>query len=282
MKKQVLTSFLLLLFLAFGASNLNAQYCTSGATSAADDDISRVAITGAFSTGFNNISACYGTVPQYQDFTITVPAVSLLPGSTYTVTVELTQCSGFFYPNSCNIWIDYNRNQTFDAAELLGNIVGGPGFPSLHTLNFTVPAGTPLGLTRMRLVQVEGGNTASIMPCGTYTWGETEDYTVNIVSASGGGGPVLPPIANFFPSQPSTATAPTDTVWINSPYELVATSTNTSRNFWDIQGENPLLPGYVRNNVAWTAQQYIDTAKYDSRFRYTYNRRGFWPIRLLA
>jgi PKD repeat protein len=43
-----------------------------------------------------------------------------------------------------------------------------------------------------------------------------------------------------------------------------------------------LLPGYVRNNVAWTAQQYIDTAKYDSRFRYTYNRRGFWPIRLLA
>ena len=168
MKKQLLTSFLLLLFLSFGASNVNAQYCTSGAISAADDDISRVAINGAFSTGFNSLSTCYPATPQYQDFTVTVPAVSFLPGSTYTITVELTQCSGFFYNNSCNIWIDYNQNQTFDAAELLGNIVApGPAFPSLHTLNFTVPAGTPLGLTRMRLVQVEGVNAASILPCGT-------------------------------------------------------------------------------------------------------------------
>jgi PKD repeat protein len=97
-----------------------------------------------------------------------------------------------------------------------------------------------------------------------------------------GSGPILPPIANFFPGQATTTTTPVDTVWINSPYELVSTSTNTSRAFWDIPGENPLLPGYVRNNVAWTAQQYIDTAKYDGRFKYTYNRRGFWPIRLLA
>ncbi|MDP3928758.1 MAG: hypothetical protein Q8R57_07030, partial [Bacteroidota bacterium] len=97
-----------------------------------------------------------------------------------------------------------------------------------------------------------------------------------------GGGPVLPPIANFFPSQATTTSIPTDTVWINSPSDLVSTSTNTSRAFWDLPGENPLLPGYGRTGVANTSQQYIDTAKYDSRFKYTFNRRGFWPVRLLA
>jgi PKD repeat protein len=98
----------------------------------------------------------------------------------------------------------------------------------------------------------------------------------------GGGGPVLPPIANFFPSQATTSSTPTDTVWINSPYDLVSTSTNATRSFWDLPGENPLLPGYARGPVANTTQQYIDTAKYNTRFRYTYKRRGFWPVRLLA
>jgi PKD repeat protein len=100
--------------------------------------------------------------------------------------------------------------------------------------------------------------------------------------AGGGGGPVLPPIANFFPSQPTVSSVPTDTVWINSPYELVSTSTNATRSYWDLPGVNPLLPGYVRGAVDWTAQQYIDTAKYNQKFRYTYNTRGFWPVRLLA
>jgi PKD repeat protein len=96
-----------------------------------------------------------------------------------------------------------------------------------------------------------------------------------------GSGPILPPIANFFPSQATTSSVPTDTVWINSPYDLVSTSTNTTRSFWDLPNEN-LLPGYSRNNVAWTSQQYIDTAKYNQRLRYTFKRRGFWPVRLLA
>jgi len=107
---------------------------------------------------------------------------------------------------------------------------------------------------------------------------------IEVFSAIGGagGGPILPPIANFFPSQPTVNAVPTDTVWINSPYDLVSTSTNATRSFWDLPGENPLLPGYARNNVAWTSQQYIDTAKYSQKFRYTFNRRGFWPVRLLA
>ncbi len=103
---------------------------------------------------------------------------------------------------------------------------------------------------------------------------------LNIVG--GGSGPVLPPIANFYPSQATVSSTPQDTVWINSPYDLVSTSTNASRSYWDLPNETNLISGYNRNPVAWTTQQYIDTAKYSQRFRYTFGRRGFWPVRLLA
>ncbi|MDZ4668801.1 MAG: GEVED domain-containing protein, partial [bacterium] len=282
MKNNILSKFLFVLLLLLSARSSNAQYCTTtGAISAADDDISRVFLPGAFGTQINNSTSCYATTPQYMDYTVTQPGVSLIPGNTYTLTVDLSQCSGFFYNNACNVWIDYNRNFTFDAAELVTTFTASAPFPSTHSFSFLVPATATLGTSRMRLVQVEGGTAASIVPCATYTWGETEDYLVNLVSASGGG-PVLPPIANFFPSQTTTNTIATDTVWINSPYDLVSTSTNTSRSYWDLPGESTLLPGYSRNPVAWTTQQYIDTAKYSQKFRYVYNRRGFWPVRLLA
>ena len=96
------------------------------------------------------------------------------------------------------------------------------------------------------------------------------------------GGIALPPIANFFPSQSTTSTIPTDTVWINSPFDLVATSTNATRSYWDLPGETTLNPGYSRTNVGFTSQLYIDTAKYSTKFRYTFGRRGFWPVRLLS
>ena len=282
MKKQIQTGLLLLLLIfSLSSGKLYAQYClTTGATSYFDDEIARVYIIGAFGTSINNPTTCYTTVPQYVDFTSTLAPLSLVPGQTYSMTIDLTQCSGFFYSNSCNIWIDFNRNFTFDATELIQNVVANSTFPSTHTFTFTVPTTATLGASRMRLVDVEGGTSASITPCVTYTWGETEDYAVNLVNSSGGA--ILPPIANFFPSQATTSSIPTDTVWINSPFDLVSTSTSSSRSYWDLPGETTLNPGYARTNVAFTSQQYIDTAKYSSRFRYTFGRRGFWPVRLLS
>ena len=107
-------------------------------------------------------------------------------------------------------------------------------------------------------------------------------YNFGFDLGAGSGGIALPPIANFFPSQATTSSTPTDTVWINSPFDLVATSTNATRSFWDLPGETTLNPGYARTNVGFTSQQYIDTAKYYSKFRYNFGRRGFWPVRLLS
>ncbi|MFY7886724.1 MAG: hypothetical protein ACOVOV_17970, partial [Dolichospermum sp.] len=104
-------------------------------------------------------------------------------------------------------------------------------------------------------------------------------FAVSVLS----NGPVLPPIAGFFPSMATPNYSPgMDTVWLNSPQKLVSTSTNSARSYWDLPDETFLEPGYSRSNVAGSAYSYIDTAKYSQSFTYTFKRRGFWPVRLLS
>jgi PKD repeat protein len=141
--------------------------------------------------------------------------------------------------------------------------------------------GLPITLTRL------GWQGSIITGPATDLWQEVAGSLGRVevyysLTPPGGAGSLLPPIASFFPSQSTTASIPLDTVWINSPYDLVATSTNTSRSYWDLPNEPNLLPGYNRGPVAFTSQQYIDTAKYNQKFRYTFTRRGFWPVRLLS
>ena len=142
----------------------------------------------------------------------------------------------------------------------------GPGFNGTVTGPFTLVATTGYMFVQYR-------SDASVTYAG---------WNANWVMTTPGSGLALPPIANFFPSQATTSSIPTDTVWINSPFDLVATSTSSSRSYWDLPGETTLNPGYARTNVGFTSQLYIDTAKYSSKFRYTFGRRGFWPVRLLS
>ena len=52
--------------------------------------------------------------------------------------------------------------------------------PHVETGTVSVPTTAIQGITRMRVVNVETTLGTSVNPCGTYTWGETEDYFVNI------------------------------------------------------------------------------------------------------
>ena len=55
----------------------------------------------------------------------------------------------------------------------------GPTAELTPTVNglITIPVTATVGITRMRITIVEGGN-GSLNPCATYTWGETEDYVL--------------------------------------------------------------------------------------------------------
>ncbi len=103
-------------------------------------------------------------------------STDLTPGSAYTITLSPgTYSSG----NYIAVWIDFNRNSVFDAAEKLGTISISPT-PATGTLPFTVPADAVAGITRMRVREV--WNNSSFDACTTYGYGETEDYNVNILS----------------------------------------------------------------------------------------------------
>lgn len=141
------------------------------------------------------------------------------------------------------------------------------------------------------------GTMTSLRPCigTTVNWGgvggnpcppSSQTITLKFGYPSSGG-PTLPPIANFFQGVSDTTAGPMDTVWINSPQTIVNTSSNQSRVYWDIEqyvptGDTTLNGGYFRQNVKWTAQRYIDTSKYKNNLNYTFDKRGWWKLRLLA
>ena len=107
--------------------------------------------------------------------------------------VELILTNGDPYNlDDVTIWADWNQDGVFDeTTELLDCEVNidwqGTG---VQTFNFNVPENAILGPTVMRIRLKYVGNDCG-QPCGTTTYGEVEDYTLNIISA------ILPPVADF-------------------------------------------------------------------------------------
>jgi len=183
--------------------NVTAQtYCASGATSNFDSDIVDVTLgnisnntTSAACTGYTYFSGM---------------STDLYVGANYQMSVTLGVhsggCGSDIFTKSARAFIDFNNDGDFDdAGEDLGTTAyTGGTFASL--INFSVPCIAVAGTTRLRVVCVESN---SISACGTFAYGETEDYNVNII-------PGTSPSANF---------AIPDTVYT----DWVATFTNTNQ-----------------------------------------------------
>jgi Zn-dependent metalloprotease/uncharacterized membrane protein len=157
-------------------------YCTSSGNSQSYEYIAGVQVAD-----LNNPS---GATP-YSDFTSLTAHVN----QEDTVNVALTP--GFTssaYTEWWKIWVDYNGDHDFeDAGE---EVFSGSG-SSVVSGSFVVPTNTVIGNTRMRVSM-----SYSTYPpmCGTFTYGEVEDYTINISTTTG-----QPPVAEFSGS-PTTVT----------------------------------------------------------------------------
>jgi PKD repeat protein len=118
----------------------------------------------------------------YTDFTSLF--ATMQEGS--TVNVSLTPgFSGTIYTEYWKIWIDYNGDHDFeDAGEEVFSGVGS----STVTGSFTVQSGVNI-TTRMRVSMKYAGYPT---PCETFTYGEVEDYTADIIPSG-----IQPPVANF-------------------------------------------------------------------------------------
>ncbi|MCP4591500.1 MAG: hypothetical protein GY842_12210 [bacterium] len=118
---------------------------------------------------------------DYSDFTA-LPATDLARGASYAVSVTGDTCGGC-YGKWAKVFIDWNQDKDFDDANEQAYTSGtsSSSCPQTFAGSVTVPLTALLGNTRMRVVVREGGTESSTLPCGTYSWGETEDYTVNVI-----------------------------------------------------------------------------------------------------
>ena len=156
--------------------------CTPSVTSTCDEYIQNVTLNT-----INNTTACTsGGYAAYLN-----SSTSLTKGMQYSVTVTpaVGATIGQAYTNDeIAVWIDFNNDFTFSSAERIGYVLVATGWS--NQLTFTVPTTAITGSVRMRVrisysVVAESG--APIDPCAVATYGETEDYTVNITAAGGVG-----------------------------------------------------------------------------------------------
>ncbi len=143
-----------------GGSRAPLAYCA--ASGGCDEYIGTV----QFGT-INNSSGCSG----YADYTSISTEVE--PGETYPITI-LNPVP--WSSDIVGIYIDWNQDEDFDDAnEFYTTTSSGGG--ATFTGNILVPDDAEPGLTRMR-VRLQYGGTLS--PCGTTSYGEVEDYTLDV------------------------------------------------------------------------------------------------------
>lgn len=107
----------------------------------------------------------------YGDFTSMV--ADLEAGQTYTVSWK----TGYNDQDAC-LWIDLNNNREFEDSERLITDYNLGSAGTVYSTDFALPENIYPGNKRLRI----RGNwqNSSADPCSNFTYGETEDYTVNI------------------------------------------------------------------------------------------------------
>jgi hypothetical protein len=156
------TSGVISFTITFGTTPVT--YCAAASTNSSSRGwISRVRI----GTIDNSSTASY-----YTDFTSV--STNLTRGASTSVTLN-TSYSGTIYTEYWRLYIDYNKDSDF--ADTGETVYSKSGKTSV-TGTFTVLSTASTGTTRLRVTMKYSGYAAS---CGSFTYGEVEDYTVNIL-----------------------------------------------------------------------------------------------------
>jgi hypothetical protein len=139
-----------------------SAYCASRSSSSTWEYIRGTTIAGVPRTSNNN--------GGYADFT-TSPAINLARGSN-----AITLTPGFgsgTYTESWRVWVDLNANSVFESNE---SLYTGASSAALNG-QIVIPSTALAGNTRLRVQMKYGGSPTQ---CESFSYGEVEDYLVNI------------------------------------------------------------------------------------------------------
>ncbi|MDC1361780.1 GEVED domain-containing protein, partial [Crocinitomicaceae bacterium] len=197
-----------------GSASMTAPAIPSGyancyATSTLDTYISNVT--------FNSISTNTGANAASVETDNTGTVITVDAGSSYTLSIT-TATAGSAYTHGIAAFIDWNRDGDFeDANETVYTTSSEVSLGTVST-SVNVPSGASEGDMMLRVVANEDASAPSAT--GTYSWGETEKYTVRVA-------PVLTyawtpdvDLDNAAIAQPTTSTTSTRT------YTLTVTAGN--------------------------------------------------------
>lgn len=144
---------------------ISATYCTA---SGGNDEY----ISGVVCGSINNTGT---TADGYHDYT--TMSTSMSDCGTYPITV--TNGNGYA-SDQCGVWIDWNQDGDFSDANETISMTGTPG-EGPYNGTISVPSSATLGNTRMRVRITYSG---TLNACGADSYGEVEDYTINVVAGS--------------------------------------------------------------------------------------------------
>jgi len=166
-----------LLVLSSSGSQMKAQYCiplTSTGCAAFGDFLAgfQFANLSNLNSGCTSLNG-----NSYSYFSSLAPA-EVMAGQSYT----LTHFNNPSYAHNVAVWIDYNQNGTFDAAERVYATTTAVPASGSRTTTITIPTTALPGVTRLRIRSQDGVPPAD--PCASLTFSETEDYNVSILSGS--------------------------------------------------------------------------------------------------
>ncbi len=166
---------------AYPAANgtVPSGYCTSALTSSNTCGGTNVLTHVDVSTStLNNNSVCTYTAATgaYNNYPFSgSTTASLIAGQSYNISVTTITAA------IVSMWIDYNRNGTFESTEWVQVYVSG----SSGTVAFTVPSGATPGVTKMRVRSRSNGSAnGATDACTSFASGSTDDYTIKIGTAA--------------------------------------------------------------------------------------------------
>lgn len=139
--------------------------------------IDQVILDGEGNSDLNISSGTPTSVASYSYYNSIVP--QLQQGTSYNIDV-----SGGYPTEVYSIWIDFNQDGDFtDTNELIVNnqTLSETG---LTSASINVPSNANLGITRMRIGSEYGSYSMSVDGNGPNTYGEYEDYDVEVTSST--------------------------------------------------------------------------------------------------
>ncbi len=147
-----------------------AALCTSNATNTTDEWLSNVTFAGIVNSSAST---------TYSDYTGIVGNV--IAGSTYTFSGTVTNGTTFEYSETVRVYIDWDQDGAFGAGEVydMGNQPVPGGADVVFSDDIIVPANALDGTTTMRVINRFNEYHAAT-GCGSFTYGEVEDYSLNV------------------------------------------------------------------------------------------------------